>query len=78
MRRARLRSIHRVGSKSFSSQAKVVAYPSAGKAVMGAAPERPSIRFFQLVSTSFPRGVTPPIPVITTLRRPFMLIWLNS
>jgi len=69
MRRACLRSIQSVGSKPFTSQAKVTAKALASKWVIGAAPERPAIRFSQVVGTSLPSGVTAPRPVITTLRR---------
>ena len=66
-----LASIHVVGSKSFSSQAKWTANCDGSKAVIGAAPLRPATRFSQKVSASLPSGVTAPMPVMTTRLRPF-------
>src|SRR5262249_44095310 len=71
MRRDCLRSIHVVGSKSLSSQAKRTAYSLASKCLIGPAPDSPARRFCQVVSGSFPSGVTIPTPVITTRRLPF-------
>ncbi len=70
MRRACLRSIHSVGSKSFSSAAKWTGNSLASKCSIGAAPDSPAIRFCHDVSTSLPSGVTMPRPVTTTLRLP--------
>ena len=70
IRRACLRSMNSVASKSFTSQAKCTEYPLESNWVISAAPERPAVRFSQLVSTSLPSGVTAPRPVITTRRRP--------
>jgi len=71
MRRACLWSIQVRGSNSFSSQAKVTGYSLASHCTIGAAPDFPAIRFCHDVSTSLPSGVTAPMPVITTRRRPF-------
>ncbi len=66
MRRACLRSIQSVGSKSFSSQAKCTGNSLASNCWIGAAPDSPAIRFAHEVSTSLPSGVTMPSPVTTT------------
>jgi hypothetical protein len=71
MRRALRCSIHFVGSKSFSSQAKCTANLDGSKAVIGPAPLSPAISPDQKLSKSFPSGVTAPMPVITTRLRPF-------
>src|SRR5262245_11436590 len=70
IRRALRCSIQFVGSKPFSSQAKWTANSDGSKASIGAAPDWPSTRFVQNVSTSLPSGVTAPMPVITTRLRP--------
>ena len=46
--------------------------------MIGPAPDIPETRFCHDVCTSLPRGVTAPIPVITTLRRPLTLIHIPS
>ncbi len=74
IRRALRCSIHLVGSKPFSSQAKWTANSEGSKAVIGAAPLFPAVRFSQNVSASLPRGVTAPMPVMTTLRPLFEAI----
>ena len=66
MRRACLCSIHCVGSKSFSSQAKWTGNSLASNCWISAAPDSPAIRFAHVVSTSLPSGVTIPSPVTTT------------
>src|ERR687887_784088 len=66
-------SIHFVGSKSFSSQAKCTANSEGSNCWISAAPLCPAVRFVQNVSASFPRGVTAPTPVTTTRRLPFVL-----
>jgi hypothetical protein len=71
MRRACLRSIHCVGSKSFSSQAKWTGNSEASNCWISAAPDSPATRFDHDVSTSFPSGVTMPSPVTTTRLFPF-------
>src|SRR5205085_9187887 len=60
---------HRVGSKSFASQANLTVNSRGSNAVIGPPAERPSIRRSQLVVTPLASGVTAPRPVITTLRR---------
>ena len=70
IRRACLRSIQTVGSKSFSSAAKCTGNSLASNCWMSAAPDSPAIRFDHEVSTSFPSGVTIPSPVTTTRRLP--------
>ena len=70
IRRACLRSIQIVGSKSFSSQAKWTGNSFASNCSISAAPDSPAIRFDHVVSTSFPSGVTIPSPVTTTRRLP--------
>jgi hypothetical protein len=71
IRRACLYSIHRVGSNSFASQAKLTGKPLASKALIAPAAERLPIKRSQLVATPLASGVTAPSPVIITLRRPF-------
>src|SRR6476469_3088709 len=73
-----LRSMYSCGSKSFTSQANFTSNSDGSNCVIGPAPLRPATRFSQVVSTSFPRGVIMPIPVITTLRRPFELMLASS
>jgi hypothetical protein len=70
IRRALRCSIHFVGSKPFSSHAKCTANSDGSNALIGPAPPWPSTRFAQNVSTSLPRGVTAPMPVITTRLSP--------
>jgi hypothetical protein len=60
-----LGSIHRVGSNSFASQAKLTGKPPASKAQIGPPAQPPSIRRSQLTTMSLPSGVTAPSPVIT-------------
>src|SRR5437762_1322663 len=67
-------SIHFVGSKSFTSQAKCTANSEESNAWISAAPLLPAVRFSQKVSASLPSGVTAPTPVTTTRLLPFTLI----
>src|SRR5215217_5480358 len=75
MRRAALRSIHTVGSKSFSSHAKWTLYALSewSNCVISAAPDSPASRVRHESSTEFPSGETHPRPVITTRLRPLLL-----
>jgi hypothetical protein len=68
IRRAILRSIAIVGSKSLTSAAIRTSNPVASKDVIGPAPETPARRLDQYVRASLPIGVTAPRPV-TTARR---------
>jgi len=61
-----LRPNHASGSNPLTSAAIRVFIAEASKRVIGPTPERPATTFRQNVSTSFPRGVIAPIPVITT------------
>ena len=78
MRRACLRSIQFVGSKSFSSQAKWTGNSLASNCLMSSAPDSPAIRFAQVVSTSLPSGVTMPSPVTTTRLLPLSATYIPS
>src|SRR3954447_22677897 len=75
MRRAALRSIHCVGSNSFSSHAKWTLYPPCewSNCVISAAPDSPASRLRHESPTEFPSGDTHPRPVITTRLRPLLL-----
>src|SRR4051794_32955974 len=75
IRRAALRSIHTVGSNSFSSQAKWTLYAlfEWSNCVISAAPDSPASRLRHESSTEFPSGDTHPRPVITTRLRPLLL-----
>src|SRR3954452_22311760 len=75
MRRAALRSIHCVGSNSFSSHAKWTLYAlfEWSNCVIFAAPDSPASRLRHESSTEFPSGETHPRPVITTRLRPLLL-----
>src|SRR5580765_2799033 len=74
MRRAALRSIHWVGSNSFSSHAKCTLYAlfEWSNCVISAAPDSPASSRFHESSTEFPSGETHPSPVITTRLRPLL------
>ena len=61
-------SIHRPGSKSFTSPANRQANSLASNKVMGAIPDRPARRPSQVCSVPIPRPDTSPMPVTTTLR----------
>ena len=74
MRRACLCSIHSFGSNSFSSQANVTGYSLASNCSIGAAPDLPASRLSHVVSTSFPSGVTAPIPVIDDAPAPVLRV----
>ena len=67
-------SNHCVGSKPFASHANVTGNPVVSNAVIESAVALPATRLSQLDCTSFPRGVTAPSPVITTLRSPLQPI----
>ena len=56
-------------SKFLTSAAKVVGKVRASKRVVGAMPDSPARRRFQTDSMSWPRGVTQPMPVMTTRLR---------
>src|SRR3954447_2027800 len=75
IRRAALRSIHTVGSNSFSSHAKCTLYAlfEWSNCVISAAPDSPASRLRHESSTEFPSGETHPRPVITTRLRPLLL-----
>src|SRR3954447_3725531 len=75
IRRAALRSIHTVGSNSFSSHAKCTLYAlfEWSNCVISAAPDSPARRLRHESSTEFPIGETHPRPVITTRLRPLLL-----
>src|ERR1041385_3770664 len=65
-RRASFGSIYFSGTKPFTSAAICTFNGDESNSVIGATPEIPLIAFFQLSSTVNPRGLTVPIPVITT------------
>ena len=62
-RRACLRSTYTVGSNSGDSPAIVVAKPSVSNETMGAMPDLPCSRLFQVDFVSVPTGVIMPTPV---------------
>src|SRR5512132_3414650 len=68
IRRAILRSMATVGTKSLTSAAIFTSWPVVSKLVMGPPPGTPARRFVQNVRASLPIGVTAPRPV-TTARR---------
>src|SRR6267143_1210110 len=61
-------SIHRNGSKFFTSPAMRQSKPAVSKLVMQATPLTPARRFFQLSSVPMPSAQTSPTPVTTTRR----------
>jgi hypothetical protein len=69
IRRADLRSMYSVGSKSRTSQANLVSYSDTSKSVIGRAPERPSSTDRHTSSGPTPMEVSSPRPVTTTRRR---------
>src|SRR5512142_948864 len=68
LRRASLRSMNFVGSKSFTSPAIRVGNVEASKSVIGPTPLLPATSALQDSSTPMPTGETSPIPVTTTRR----------
>ena len=62
MRRDALRSIHTVGSKSFSSQAKCTGKALVSNCVIVSAPDSPATSARQDDSRSFPSELTMPMP----------------
>src|SRR6185436_13699764 len=56
------------GSKPLTSQAKCTGSSAESKRVIGPAPDSPAMRAAQVLATSFPNGVTRPIPVTATRR----------
>src|SRR6267378_6618330 len=56
------------GSYPFTSQAKCTGSWAESKRVIGPAPDCPATRAAQVLATSFPTGVTSPIPVTATRR----------
>ncbi len=66
IRRASRRLSSASGSKPLTSAAMRVLYSLASKRVIGPTPERPSRSDCQVLSMSFPSGVTQPTPVTTT------------
>src|SRR2546427_706469 len=56
------------GSSPFPSRAKCPASFSESNRVIGPAPDSPATRAAQVLATSFPTGVTSPIPVTATRR----------
>src|SRR5712675_2799995 len=61
-------SIHRKGSKFFTSPAILQSNAAASKCVIGPTPLTPATRFFQLSSVPIPSAQTSPTPVTTTRR----------
>src|SRR5260370_24859209 len=61
-------SIHRKGSKFFTSPAILQSNAAASKCVIGPTPLTPAMRFFQLSSVPIPSAQTSPTPVTTTRR----------
>ena len=78
IRRAFFFSMKSTASKPFSSQAKWTGYSLASNCAISAAPDLPAARFSHVVSTSFPKGLTAPRPVITTRLRPFIDIYIPN
>src|SRR5436190_10134298 len=56
------------GSYPFTSQAKCTGSCAESNLVIGPAPDFPATRAAQVLATSFPTGVTSPIPVTATRR----------
>src|SRR6266850_4856438 len=56
------------GSYPFTSHAKCTGSWAESKRVIGPAPDCPAMRAAQVLATSFPTGVTSPIPVTATRR----------
>src|SRR5216117_2528732 len=56
------------GSYPFTSQAKCTGSCAESNLVIGPAPDCPATRAAQVLATSFPTGVTSPIPVTATRR----------
>ena len=70
LRRISLRSMTRLASKSLISPAIRLVRRSGSNAAMCRTPDLPATSRSQNVGTSLPSGVTAPMPVTTTRRRP--------
>src|ERR1035437_409203 len=73
MRRAILRSIPTVGSKSLTCAAMRTSRPEGSNVLIVLTPEAPARRFSQKAVAVLPIGVTAPRPVTTTRRARFSL-----
>ena len=78
IRRASLKFMYSTGSKPFTSPPILVGWLLTSICAIRSIPERPSIRPAQVSSTFKAKGVTAPIPVITTRFRTLRLFSSSS